>query len=59
MTEPIDPEESSELVGPSDARADALRSGADLGPDQVARVDREDVPVGTDDAEADVERSGG
>jgi hypothetical protein len=50
--------ELGETVGPSDVRADALRSGADVDPDQFARVDREDVPVGLDEAAADAARSG-
>jgi hypothetical protein len=54
-----DPDTSDrELVGESDAAADAAGSGADVDLDRAER-DSDGVPVGRDDLRADVERSGG
>lgn len=45
-----------ELVGASDAEADAARSGGDVELTDAER-DSDGVPVGEDDVEADIERS--
>lgn len=56
--------QGGELVGASDARADAIRSGAGdpgarpFGSPQLQR-DSDDVSTGIDDVEADQERSRG
>ena len=47
-----------ELVGESDAAADAARAGADIDLERAER-DSDGVPVGRDDLRADIERSGG
>jgi hypothetical protein len=49
---------SREPVGPGDAQADAVRSGADDTVDAEVPRDSDAVPVGRADAEADAERSG-
>jgi hypothetical protein len=46
-----------ELVGESDAAADAVRAGADVDLDRVTR-DSDGTPVGRHDLRADIERSG-
>jgi hypothetical protein len=50
-------ENDRELVGTSDAAADAARSGADDVDFTDAERDSDPVPTGDDDVQADIERS--
>jgi hypothetical protein len=49
-------ENDRELVGDSDAEADAARSGSDVDLTGAQR-DSDGVPVGDDDVQADIDRS--
>ncbi|HLL69591.1 MAG TPA: hypothetical protein VK453_28320 [Micromonosporaceae bacterium] len=55
--EAVTTDEDGEIVGASDAQADAVRAGAD-GDLSGATRDSDNVPVGSADADADAERSG-